>query len=39
VDLTEYENPVIYVRTWQPTPDIRELGDDGLFNFKHFVVK
>lgn len=36
VDLENYETPVIYVRTWQPRPDIEGLGGDGIYNIRDF---
>ncbi len=33
VDFNDYENPIIYVRTWQPKPDFENIKtQDGLFN-------
>ncbi|MBR1425893.1 MAG: hypothetical protein IJ581_00420 [Paludibacteraceae bacterium] len=36
MDLTDYENPIIYVRTWQPKPDTNMLPGDGLFGTDNF---
>ena len=31
MDLSDYEHPVIHVRTWQPKPDFEQLPGNGLF--------
>lgn len=36
MDLTNYEKPIIYVRTWQPKPDTDLLPGNGLFGLGDF---
>lgn len=36
MDLTDYETPIIYVRTWQEKPDYKKLPGNGLFGPSSF---
>lgn len=38
MDLSDYEHPIIHVRTWQPKPDFEKLPGNGLFGPSDFKL-